>query len=92
MSVRALPRNEGNAKVKKGIENLLPTALFEPRFYPSKSIVTDYGERRTVEEFNKTTFCRWVCDERRRVEDFGGFSAVVAILEEFVASTARADP
>jgi hypothetical protein len=35
--VRSLPRNEGNDKIKKGIENLLPKELFESHFYTSRT-------------------------------------------------------
>lgn len=88
VSVRSLPKNEGNAKARKGIENLLPAELFERRFYPSRTIIGDYGERRTVEEFDKMGFCRWVCEERKQADDFDGFSSVVAILDELFVPSA----
>jgi hypothetical protein len=87
ISVRSLPRNESNAKVKKGIENLLPAELFESRFYPSRTIVGEYGELKKIEEFDKAGFCRWVCEERRQADDFERFSSVVEILEEFLSIT-----
>lgn len=84
MSVRTLPRNETNPKVKKGIENLLPANLFEPRFYVTRHETTDYGEDKSIERFNKTAFCHWICDERRHAGDFERFEEVIAILDEFL--------
>lgn len=84
VSVRSLPKNEDNTKAKKGIENLLPTELFEDRFYPSETIIGDYGEEKTIQEFAKTTFCQWVCEQRRQADDFDNFSSIIVILEEFL--------
>ncbi len=44
LSVRAIPKNDENGTIRKGIENLLPQSLFERRFYTSKTIPGDQGE------------------------------------------------
>lgn len=84
VSVRSLPKNEDNTKARKGIENLLPDELFEARFYPATTKIGDYGERKTFEEFDKTAFCRWVCEERRQTNDFERFSSIISIFEVFL--------
>ena len=84
LSVRSIPRNDANTKVKSGIENLLPADIFEDRFYTDKTTTGNYGQRTVVSEFRKTDFCRYVCKERRNPADFQRFSIVVDILKEFL--------
>jgi hypothetical protein len=87
LSIRAIPKNESNAKVRKGIENLLPPELFEDRFYERKSHTSDYGEERIISEFRKTDFCKWICEERRNPGDFREFRVVVEFLRQFLGTT-----
>ncbi len=84
ISVRSIPRNPGNSRIKKGIENLFPPELFEERFYTTREIEGDYGEPIRRVTFEKMKFCKWMCEERRSVEDFKGFSVVVDLLERFL--------
>ena len=92
ISVRSLPKNESNEKVRRGIENLLPDTLFEPRFYSSKTEIGNYGEQTKIEKFDKVSFCRWICEERRQTDDFEHFSLVIELLEEFLSVTASNTP
>ena len=85
LSVRAIPHNASNQKIKKGVENLLPLDRFEKRFYNEQPKVSDYGEESIICKFDKMKFCNYICDERREVADFAGFSVIVDILEEFFA-------
>ena len=85
LSVRGIPRNERNTKVRKGIENLLPPNLFEERFYESKTITGDYGEQKIISTFRKDDFCKWICEQRRDASDFAGFAVVVDLLKEFLS-------
>lgn len=82
--VRAIPKNDGNTRVRKGIENLLPPELFEDRFYERKTHTGDYGEEKIISEFRKTDFCKWICEERRNPGDFQGFHAVVEMVRRFL--------
>ena len=82
-SVRAIPQNPKNTKIPKGIENLLPVERFEERFYSKQIKPAAYGAQNIIVEFQKTEFCNYICDERREVADFAGFSVVVDILESF---------
>lgn len=84
LSVRTIPENQDNDVAQRGIENLLPPTLFSidrERFYTLREKAGNYGEIKKNEEFDKMAFCRWICDERRMVEDFANFSSVVEILD-----------
>lgn len=86
LAVRTVPENPQNTKVTKGIENLLPADLFGERFYKKRTATTAYGEEKIIGEFDKTRFCRWVCQERRCREDFLQLdSLLVPLLREFLA-------
>jgi hypothetical protein len=82
--VRSIEPNTENTKVKKGIENLFPEDFFEEKFYISKDEISDYGEKKTIQNFNKKKFCKMICEERRDPADFEKFKEVVEILKEFV--------
>lgn len=82
---RCIPQNTQNAKVTKGIENLLPVELFEARFYHIRRKITEYGGETIISEFRKQEFCEWVCKQRREKNDFLQFEAlVVPILRKFL--------
>jgi AAA domain, putative AbiEii toxin, Type IV TA system len=87
--VRAIPENNANTKVHKGIENLLPIELFEERFYNKKIQFGDYGEEKIIGEFRKTDFCEWVCQKKRNPSDFQGFQVVVTMFREFLDKPAK---
>jgi hypothetical protein len=90
--IRAIPKNDTNTKVRKGIENLLPPELFEDRFYERKSHTGDYGEEKIIPEFRKTDFCKWICEQRRNPSDFQGFQVVVEILRQFLGTNETQGP
>ena len=81
--VRAIPTNDDNIKVKKGIENLFPESLFQDSFY--REISLDDGG--TNKHLDKNKLCDWICDERKNPDDFAKFVDVVKILKEFVAQS-----
>ena len=78
--VRSIPQNPENTRVKKGIENLFPSKLFEDRFY--RRFPTDDGGY--AKHLDKDKFCQWICGERKDRMDFGKFDRVVKILKKFV--------
>lgn len=89
--VRSIPYNQTNIEIRKGIENLLPSPLFDPtdrRFYSHVEKRGDYNQVTIVSDFNKRAFCEHVCNERRNLADFTNFRAVIAILEQFANNTA----
>ena len=77
--VRSIPKNDENTKVRKGIENLFPEALFTEDFY-SEARTDDGGYAKRLD---KSRFCEWIC-ENGTATDFAEFKSVVQILEEFV--------
>jgi hypothetical protein len=83
LMIRAIPKRE-HAKVKKGIENLLPDELFTPEFYSTKTKQGAYGEEQKIQEFQKMKFCRWICQERRQAKDFRNFKPVIDIVRTFL--------
>ena len=91
LSVRAIPPNGDNTKVRVGIENLFPADLFQRRFYRNQVTEGNYGERKEIEEFKKREFCDWICEERKNPDDFAKFVDVVKILKEFVARHRKAN-
>ena len=83
--VRSMPRNEGNDKIKKGIENLFPKELFETHFYTSRKKFGDYGEVTEIQSFDKERFCRYICDSRsidakQERDDFSNFESVLSLI------------
>ena len=87
--VYAVPLNQSNTVVKKGIENLLPRSLFDPtdrRFYSRIEKLGDYGQTIIVSEFGKRAFCNYICVERREITDFIDFGDVIKYLEKFVSN------
>jgi len=82
--IRSIKQNRENTKVKKGIENLFPEDLFTEEFYTSKVETGDYGESKSIQEFNKPKFCDRICEERRDLTDFEKFKDVVEILKKFI--------
>ena len=90
--VRSIEKNTENTKVTRGIENLFPIELFKDEFYLSKVEMSDYGEKKTLEEFKKKEFCQWICEERRNPDDFEKFKEVVKIIKEFLEATQQHPP
>ena len=82
--VRSIKPNTENTKVKKGIENLFPEDFFEERFYISKDEISDYGEKKTIQKFDKKKFCQMICEEQRDPAGFEKFKEIVEVLKEFV--------
>ena len=82
--VRSIKPNTENTKVKKGIENLFPEDFFQERFYISKNEISDYGEKKTIQKFDKKKFCQTICEEQKDPADFEKFKEVVEILREFL--------
>ncbi len=78
--VRSIPRNTENNKVNKGIENLFPAELFDDCFY-CEYPGDDGGYTKRL---NKKKFCDWICEKRKKVDDFEKFDKIVESLEEFI--------
>ncbi|MDB9512537.1 hypothetical protein PN499_15200 [Kamptonema animale CS-326] len=81
LKIRKIPQQD-NRKIKKGIENLFPDRLFTPDFYSQKTKFGDYGEENQIQEFQKMRFCKWICEQKRQVNDFADFKVIIDIIKE----------
>jgi hypothetical protein len=89
LHIRAIPQNQDDCRAQVGIENLFPAHLFESRFYKHEEKQGNYGERNSIERFDKSEFCRWICEERRSPDDFKNFVVVIQILKEFTEANSK---
>ncbi|HII07389.1 MAG TPA: AAA family ATPase [Methanotrichaceae archaeon] len=86
--VRTISRNPKNDKVTNGIENLLPSSLFDDKFYYYKTKKQLGGGGEKIEKrLKKTEFCRYICHDRANHEEFKEFDRIVQILDEFIKLT-----
>lgn len=86
--IRSLPKNPANQCVQKGIESLYPEGLFVEKFYVDRE-PDGYGARR--QEFDKTHFCDWVCNELTDPESFAAFDAVAEMLWTILGGPVQED-
>jgi hypothetical protein len=82
ISIRTIPKNKSNKKIKKGIENLFAEELFADRFYEKKTEEGDYGEEKIIPSFKKVEFCRWVCSDGKTANNFQNFSVITLTPHE----------
>jgi hypothetical protein len=104
VEIVSIPHNSQNPTFKKGIENLLPSRnvlesvytggkdAFGKRFYPRGDRTNDYGAKNEYEKFDKTEFCKWICEERKDISDFQKFGCIIELLEVFVAPSSTEEP
>ncbi|MFM7364596.1 MAG: hypothetical protein ACKO11_08895 [Cuspidothrix sp.] len=90
LKIRTIPEQK-NRKFKKGIENLFPDhvyddlsidTLLKEKFYPLKTKSGDYGEENQIQEFQKMKFCKWICEERRKADDFVDFKFIIDFIKD----------
>ena len=61
--IRCIPKYNNCKKMKKGIENALKLDEVDTSSFYSKKIKEgDYGNNTTIQEFNKTKFCEYICN------------------------------
>lgn len=82
--VMSLPRNEENHVRKGGIENLLPSEVFEERFFETKTYVKNVDDEvtTTTRSLSKVALCTYIC-ERGNVADFIMFDLILDKLAGF---------
>jgi energy-coupling factor transporter ATP-binding protein EcfA2 len=71
--VRCLEKNGANNVCRAGIENLLPEAVFEDRFYDRSEKIT--ADQAIIRKLRKMDLCRWLCETRRDPAHFEKFHA-----------------
>lgn len=90
LSVRCLKKRE-NAKIKKGIENLIPDELCIDDYYETKTTPREDGGETTIKELKKPEFCKWICKERKNNKDFIYFTQIKDILQDFLNAQLSSD-
>lgn len=86
LKIRRIPQIKGR-KVSKGIENLFPDHLVREEFYIWREKIGDYGEKKKFQEFQKMKFCKWLCEERRKPEDFIDFKVIIDFIKTCLGET-----
>ena len=76
LHIRSLPSNNLNEIVRDGIENLLPTSVFEERFFNEKITRKSNGQTITVRDIDKTQLCEYLCSSPDR-DTFAAFDPVL---------------
>jgi len=77
--VRTLPKNPENTLRKGGVENLLPVAAFEDRFFEDHSFSRG-DDQGTIRRLDKVALCDFLCDKRRNPDDFAKFRPFLTTL------------
>ena len=89
LSIRVMPSNLGNGRVKFGIENLLPEDIFQDQFFDHKESDKGNGTSTSVRSLNKMRLCEWVCRDNPRVENFSGFKPVLLLIAEIAEKNSQ---
>jgi hypothetical protein len=90
VSVRGMPTNEGNTKVKAGIENLLGDFSITEADYQSVESVKPNGEIHTRKSLRKAELCERMCQSGSE-EDFAAFTRALDIIESYLDSLCASD-
>lgn len=85
LMIRSIPQM-ATTRIKNGIENLLPPALVDDRFYSTKVEDLNDGGSRITTTILKNELVKYICEERREPQDFQNFTVVIDFLDEFLAS------
>jgi hypothetical protein len=83
--VISLPKIEG-AHCDKGIENLLPLAVFTDEMYEEKEIPSGYGRPKIIPGLRKTLLCERLCGENADSANFQNFGPILERINEIVAA------
>lgn len=82
-SVRKLPLNNNNQKIRAGIENLLSEDCIKDEFYQVKETKKANGDINTSKTLRKAELCEEIC-KNGTPENFKEFGAAIHIIEEFL--------
>jgi len=82
-AVRRLPVNDGNQKVRAGIENLLSQNCIEDKFYQTRETKKLNGDSNRSRTLRKRELCDSVC-ANGTADDFIAFGAALEIIESYL--------
>lgn len=83
VSVRVLPTNSGNMKVKVGAENLLEEHVITEEYYSYNEKRKDNGDIVTVQSIKKMDLCERMCLVGT-TDDFSGFAPALDMIDEYL--------
>lgn len=86
-----IPENLLNTKIKRGIENLLPESAFLPNDYITKTSISEYGEEKSIQAFQKVKAAERICaltdGESSTVDLFSEFETVLHVIDIWIADS-----
>ena len=85
--VRTLPSNPAATR-KSGIENLLPTDVFEERFFEEK-LISSGDDKGTMRVLQKSMLCDHLCKTKRDVKDFEAFRTTLEDIQRILCGGAQ---
>ena len=83
ISVRSMPTNPLNTKVKAGIENLLASSTITGTDYKVVESTKANGDMHTMKTLRKAELCERVCREGSK-EDFSAFGLALDVIEGYL--------
>jgi hypothetical protein len=83
ISVRSVPTNEENNKVKTGIENLLDETVITDADYQTDESIKPNGDIITRKSLRKADLCQRICASESE-EGFTAFALVLDIIKEYL--------
>jgi len=91
VSVRGMPTNERNTKVKAGIENLLASSSITDADYQTSESTKLNGDIHTRKVLRKAELCAKMCRDGSS-DDFGAFTLALDVIREYVDSLDQQEP
>jgi hypothetical protein len=82
-SIRTLPTNDNNGRIKAGIENLLSEDAIEERFFQEKIHLKNDGGKSTITSLQKMALCKHVCEDASP-HHFEGFRPAMEVIEDYL--------
>lgn len=79
LHIRSMTRNDANNICPGGVENLLPEAAMEDRFY-NQTTTRNGTKTVTIRDIRKVELCNYLCDEQRAPDTFAGFKPSLDLL------------
>jgi len=84
VSIRSMPTNEANGKVRAGVENLLAESAITDADYETIEIAKANGDVHTRKTLRKAELCSRICASGS-VSDFSSFAPALAVIEGYLS-------
>jgi hypothetical protein len=87
VSIRSMPTNEANSKIKAGVENLLAEAFIIEGDYQIEESQKPNGDVHTRKTLRKAKLCERIC-EAGTAEDLQAFGSALEVIEAYLDAVA----